>query len=265
MLIAQSVEMLAASHETEALRQSVLLYAKVGCKIESSEEASVFKIVEVLKHFFRQRALSLVREAGHQPLLYVYAADATSLLCRSESQSMLEGSLVRRRGRALLELLMQRGVLKTVSAAGVHSSATLFAEPCPLTDGKTAWNLFAAASKFFPVLKSAGHRGISLTQIVADRAVMVPLQRTLHQREEAFFMPAHNSNAGEAAGLERLLSWHIATGCAAHDAQNALKWALAPYATVDLLRDLHIIVEALRNSFSASRATLGLSLNTCCL
>ena len=95
VLIAQSVEMLAASHETEALRQSVLLYAKVGCKIESSEEASVFKIVEVLKHFFRQRALSLVREAGHQPLLYVYAANATSLLCRSESQSMLEGSLVR--------------------------------------------------------------------------------------------------------------------------------------------------------------------------
>ena len=84
---------------------------------------------------------------------------------------------------------------------------------------------------FFPVLKATDHRGISITQIVADRAVLEPLQQALLQREEAYFFPQFNPRAGELASLTHLLSWHVSTGCAARNAQNSLKWGLAPHAT----------------------------------
>ena len=45
---------------------------------------------------------------------------------------------------------------------------------------------------------------------------------------------------------------------AMQDAQNGLKWALAPFAeSSDVVRDLHITVESLRNSFCTLHAHLG--------
>ena len=49
----------------------------------------------------------------------------------------------------------------------------------------------------------------------------------------------------------------MGTACADHDAQNALKWGLAPHAAQgDVTNDLHIVIESLRNSFFLIHAHL---------
>ena len=141
----------AAELEWRKLRDCARDFARASRSICSSEEGSLCKLVEVLK-LFRKKALRLVCEAQNRPVLFVYAADATSLLCRADAEAALAGTLVRSRGRSLLELLMQRGVVKTVSAAGEERLALLFTEPKQLTMGKSVWHVFAAASRFFPVL-----------------------------------------------------------------------------------------------------------------
>jgi hypothetical protein len=42
----------------------------------------------------------------------------------------------------------------------------------------------------------------------------------------------------------------IGVGCRCHDIQNSLKWALASTGIPQDLKDLHVVVESLRNSFS---------------
>jgi hypothetical protein len=65
-------------------------------------------MVEVLKAFFKEKALQLVREADQQPILCSYGSDATSLLCQATETALLDGSRVARQSKVLLELLMER-------------------------------------------------------------------------------------------------------------------------------------------------------------
>ena len=83
---------------------------------------------------------------------------------------------------------------------------------------------------------------------------MEPLQRLLHQRSEAFF--SNGPDLGDLAALRQLQTWHCFTGCSAHDIQNSLKWALAAHTTEALLKDIHITLESLRNSFALLHGSL---------
>eukprot|EP00972_Heterocapsa_arctica_P101396 14943374-Heterocapsa_arctica.AAC.1 len=51
--------------------------------------------------------------------------------------------------------------------------------------------------------------------------------------------------------LQELLGWHLGTGCAAHDAHNALKWGLQTVTgdTGSIVRKLHVCLESLRNAY----------------
>ena len=240
--------------QAERLRDAFLRYARVSTVIGNHEEKEVYTFAELLKRHLRQKCDTLVTECAHQPLLFCYAADATSLLCRADASAKLGTAVVMRRGKVLAELLMQRGFFKSISPAGVERVAVLFAEAVPLTKGKSAWHLFSAACAFYPLLRKVGHQGISITHVAADRAVMEPLQRLLHQRSEAYFTQGLGPAAGDCSSWLR--TWHLRTGCAAHDMQNALKWSLAPHGNADIIKDLHIVLESMRNSFTLLHAQL---------
>eukprot|EP00974_Lingulodinium_polyedra_P090012 8727359-Lingulodinium_polyedra.AAC.1 len=51
--------------------------------------------------------------------------------------------------------------------------------------------------------------------------------------------------------MPQLLEWVLTSGCCAHDCQGSLKWSLfAHYGDVVLLKDAHIAIESLRNSYT---------------
>ena len=56
-------------------------------------------------------------------------------------------------------------------------------------------------------------------------------------------------DGAEGSELLSLTDWVVGTGCCAHDTQNSFKWALRGAGSPQDVQDLHIVKEALRNSF----------------
>ena len=244
--------------------QSLLVgFCKAGRTLDKYEVAQCEQLAELVKGHLKTKALELMRASHDRPLLFSYANDAMSIAVHCEAHAAGVGqSRITRKGKMLHELLMQRGMLKAGTVTGV-SMAVILADPVPLTLGKKAVNCFAAACKFFPMPRKAGHRHICVTHVAFDRALLAPLDRLLRQRRAAFYSPAHGPDLGGDAPLLALMDWHVTTGCCLHDASNGLKWGMFPFTAPGLLEDLHISIESLRNSFGFIHPHIGAFLSRC--
>ena len=189
----------------DELREMYATHARASSVFNDHELEITEKLAEAFKMLTNARALEMVERAGQQPILFSYQSDATSNLVNAGCQVTSAGSRVKRVGRALTEYLMERGHLHTISAADNESMRLIFHDPTPLNEGKTVWHEFTAMTKFFKQLKSIGHRGISITHFIADRAVFISLFRKLVRLHDAFFDPHLNPNQLEDAHLQELL------------------------------------------------------------
>lgn len=124
----------------------------------------------------------------------------------------------------------------------------MMVDPIPL-EGKKAPHLFQACVDFSPMLRRLGHDGPVLFHFFADRAVYSAIDRLLRHRQRALYSPEFGAEDDPKTLVAGLLDLYVSCGCAAHDIQNGLKWALAPLAGAEGLRDIHIVTESLRNSF----------------
>lgn len=236
--------------DAQQVKSQYLEFCRAGKVIQADEDTQVLRLAVALQQHLKEGALGLVKRAGKQPVLFSYSSDATSLLCQSVARESTGELVVVRSGKVLHELLMQRGIVKTTSSTGKGDMALLYHPPVPLTSGKSVWHLFGAGCKFFPLLREVGHPGIVLYHVVADRAVQKPLERMFSQRAQAYYTPGLGPDLGPESSLLEASDLFLSTGCAAHDGHNSLKWALGAAAEVELLKDMHIIVESLRKSFS---------------
>jgi hypothetical protein len=230
-------------------------YTSAGKVLQSrSEKETAGKVCEVLKAHLRDIFFAKLHEAADQPLLLSYSSDATSVVCRCQDSVDLKGKTVTRCGKELYELLMQQMFCKTVSSTGAEQAAILYFDPIPLSAGKTSWHLFEAACQSHPHPRKSGHKAILLYHFCSDRAVLSSLGRMLAQRLEAFFRV--DNCMDEDGGLLRLLTWYVQTGCAGHDCHNGMKWSVMSYLDADGVRDVHIVIESLRNSFSSAHGEI---------
>ena len=233
-----------------SLQALCLSYCSASKILDTTEVQECAKLAEVLKKFLRLQCLRLVETSQELPILLSYSSDASSCLCHTQSHASIAEHHVLRKGKILVEFLQQRCFLKTRTSAGEERVALLMGEPLAMTAGKKTWHMFTAGSTFFPTLRRAGHTGISLFHLVADRAVQSSLSKVFQQRCLAYYNPELGPDLGVAGPLLQLTDWYCTTGCAAHDVQNSLKWVLEPLATKDVVADAHVVVEALRNSFA---------------
>ena len=68
-------------------------------------------LVECLKGHMKNQALSLVESANGQAVLFMYSADGTPLKTAAIQTDKLGESVLRRKGRVLHELFLQRGII----------------------------------------------------------------------------------------------------------------------------------------------------------
>ena len=47
------------------------------------------------------------------------------------------------------------------------------------------------------------------------------------------------------------LHWNVRNACSFHDIHGSLRWATKPYSSAELLSDLFIVFESLRNAYAA--------------
>lgn len=183
------------------------------------------------------------------PLLFTYQSDGTSSLCQSTAQASASDKRALRRGKVLEEFLMERSCVHIVRPSGKIESALLVGEPRSLSQGKKAWNLFAAAAGFFPLVRQLGHQGICVFHFGSGRAMFTALDRLLRQRRQAYYNPEVGPDLGAARDQLFMMDFFVSTGCASHDVSNALKWSFPAASGAETLKDLHIAVESLRNSY----------------
>ena len=143
----------------EGSRELLLRACKVSREIKPNERPALDILVEASKAHLKSKALALLEESQDEAVLWVYSCDATPLKLATTTIHGAGDTQVIRKGKKLEELLLQRGLLKTKDSMGGHKLAMVFGDIVPLSRGKRAPNVFPAGSKFFPLLRTAGHMG----------------------------------------------------------------------------------------------------------
>jgi hypothetical protein len=229
-------------------RQYGLAHKAVG----RDEDRLCSKLCEIAKELLLARVKEAVGLAGGRAILCSYSSDGTPLLTQATVVAKLGARKVHRRAGRAIEFLLERFFLKFVGSDGTPVVRCLLRDPRPLSFGKGSWQIFQAACEFLPHLRSLGHEGIIVSHACFDRAVYSAVSRKVQQRQylwyEHRFGPAPRT--GGAALLE-LTDWHMSTGCVNHDVHNSLKWSMwwLVQEPCGVLRNIHIAVESLRNSF----------------
>ena len=206
-----------AAPSSDNVQRLIQRCAKPSTAFSSNELGFVAKLCEVVKLFLGMSVSRLVLARCDEPLLFFYSADSTPVATKELYQQSLVGQTVKRKGRSLVELLVQRMFV----LAGDGTVAVLLDEPRPMAD-KTAWTHTQAYRDLFDWPRGLGHRSILVFHYVWDRAVhsaALRQIRLLHKAaEEDDYLSEHMP-----PGLAPLLSWVASSACCSHDAHNALK------------------------------------------
>jgi hypothetical protein len=129
--------MASSSTGLDDIRTALLNFSRVGWGLLKHGERQLQQLVEVLKHHMREKVFTLLRAASDEAVLFSYSADATPLrLSTTATHSSSSSSQVVRKGRNLEDLLLQRGLFKTIRPSGEPELAFLFTDILSMTEGK---------------------------------------------------------------------------------------------------------------------------------
>ena len=192
---------------------------------------------------------SVVLQNVDRPIFFCYTCDGWSSFVDSRSSKRQAEVLVRRCGRHREEYLLQRGVLRTLSASDGGSQVVhLIVPPRPLRRGRGSWNVFVAAGECWGTLRSLGHRGISVTVYLQDGALHESSLRKFRGKHEVWYdVDICPVDAPERDILYNS-EWVFGLQCKAHSCSNGLKWGLVSDVTASEVEDAHIVVQSLINS-----------------
>ena len=221
--------------------------------LSSTERHIAARLCEATKACLLDILKDTVASAGHNPCLMTYSSDGTPLKTQERfTHKMGSGPTVYRKGGSSLEFLSEKVFVKHVDIEGRSANAVYFRDPLPLLNGKSGWAIYAAGRELIPTLRELGHRAIAVSHYCFDRALYSFLDkrfRELHQHLESFSGSSFISDAVLESMLP-MLNWVVSSACCNHDAHNALKWAmLEQMGDPQLLKDLCIVLESLRNSY----------------
>ncbi len=225
-------------------------YASATACLSFPDIYGMDKLVETCKLFMKNKCMGFVKKADGRALLASYGSDGTPLITRQHWRQSA-GSLgdVHRHGGSSHEYLIQRCFFM-YRKSGEAVVDTLFTEPIPLASGRGTVQLFNCARVFFPTLRGAGHKVLSVQHVCFDRGCYSALSRMLRELHTLQYEPGYLpfSDDGQRA-LAKATDWFVPTPCCNHDCHNALKWSLSRYVLAEVAKDMFIVFESLRNAF----------------
>ena len=229
--------------------------AMPGASLTQAESQLAVNLSVLLHDFQRSLCKKFVQGARGLPMLMSYTVDPTSIALVATHTQKQKSSTVLRKGKVLHELLMQRLVLKRSGGDGSIPHMVI-GYPVVLSQGKSARHIFQSAQKFLPLPGQWHHDGFLLVHVCADGALHSPLADLMlaHQQARGHEQETAESGVAEVSASQQILL--VTCPCAAHVIQNSLKWSLPQFVNEDLLKDLHVTVESLRNSFSLLQSHL---------
>ena len=130
----------------ESLLALVEKVGKPSAVLSKGQTEDVRRLVEICKCVTKSEFDRLAEIYTHRPCLYQYMSDGWSVRCNASHVQELDGRTVRRKGRLYTEFLLQRALVTWQDDDGALIRRMLFEEPLGLGEGKTAWNMFTAAT-----------------------------------------------------------------------------------------------------------------------
>lgn len=134
----------------EEVRAHFLHHCVASRALDKAESKEGGLLCEAFKAFMVDLATDAIKAHAEHPILISYQSDATSYLSQSVVTASSGGAGVLRKGKALVEYLMERGIVfVSVLRRQEVEAFVLPGEPRLLRSGKKSGNLFQAASVFF--------------------------------------------------------------------------------------------------------------------
>ena len=233
--------------DTSEVRSLVEELQSVSLDMDADVLAKVHRCAQIIEDMSAQQCRSVIDMAGSRPLLLTFMSDGWSTDIRSRVLKAHEGVKVHARTRLREEFVMQRTLLKTNVGGDPHMSIQL-ERPRKLASMKCL-DVYAAACDHFPLLKLAGHKGISLSVYMQDGLFAKPFGNMMRARHGLFFQKEHcplKCTDRERELLE-LKDWVFVWTCCTHACSRALKWGMKKLVSCQdsLVDDVHISISAL--------------------
>lgn len=248
-------------HDGPSTRAVVIALSRASRVLDHQEVAMVERICEAGKRFLRERADALVRRAQGMPVLRCYSSDATPGTSEERirmASTLDDFAIADRRGKSTKDFLMQCAFYKTFTSAGVSLRTPVFRDGRPLSAGKSVWNLFNSMLDFGGSLAEYNHTGISLEFFCADRGCYDCMDTRCRQ----YYATTVPKVTADMPDISILKQWYLSAACALHDGQNSLKSSLYLYMNdTILMREVHVIIASLRNSYEELAGHIGGWLN----
>ena len=190
---------------------------------------------------------SVISSAGDRPCIQMFQSDGWSCDMRSRFRAGTGDVAVQRTGRLRSEFVVQRSIVKALVGTEMLMAMKI-ERPRPLLTKKCI-DVWSAATDHAPMLKLAGHRGISISLYIQDGLFSKPFGKMMRARHILFFDPTHcplpfTSDAQRQ--LAELRDWVLSWTCCAHSCSRALKLGLASLVPQpELLEDVHVSISSL--------------------
>jgi hypothetical protein len=253
-LMAQASSSSSTRDDQSLVPQLIKQYGGQCAQLEKSDLRHLARLCESGMHFLKMKARQLVAAARGAPVLISYSSDGTPLSTKKRTTAKSSSDVAQvRYSRTTEEFLVQHAFVRYIDAKGEHHSTVVLKDPIPLTNGKSAWALYACATDFIETARVMGHTGISVCHYAFDRAAYSALARHMKHRHQLAASVARVSTSSSSANVSfrllELTEWVVSTPCGLHDTHNSLKWSLhARTANTEVLKDCFLVIESLRNS-----------------
>ena len=194
--------------------------------MDSAQLTALHKVCHIIEQITAEQCRQLIARARHRPCLQMFMSDGWSTDIRSRFKSESRGVGVHVTGRLRTEFVVQRTIVKALVSSDEMQIAMKLERPRPLASKKCN-DIFAAACDSVPLMKLAGHRGISISLYMQDGLFAVPFGKRMRARHNLFFKSELCPLSFESPvdrELAELRDWVLSWCCCAHSCSRALKW-----------------------------------------
>ena len=234
--------------DPDEVRSLIEHLQSISLDMDADTLDSVHRACEVIEKMSSEQVRRVISLAGGRPCLQTFMSDGWSTDIRKRSVASHDNVSVHSRTRLREEFVMQRSIVKTLVGSDVHM-AIKFERPRQL-GSKKCLDVWAAACDFVPVLRLAGHTGISLAVYMQNGLFSKPFGQMMKARHGLFFDKLHCPIEYESDAdreIDELKDWIFTWTCCAHACSRALKWGMMHIVAGcgDLLEEVHISISAL--------------------
>lgn len=214
--------------------------------LTSSEVLQVHRLCTATKDWLLAEVRAFLARHDIDPIMVWYSAESTPLMTRQAMTLGWDRCGCDAQGpKASKDFMVQRCFYQAYD----HDMRVLFNAPRMLAD-KTAWTAAKYLRSLVQLPLSHWHKGLCLIVLVADRALLRPLEKHVAQILAAERLLLESKIGAEAAQARTALRFFLPSSCVSHDCHGGLRRALAYFCdNKEVLRNSYIVLESLRNSF----------------